>query len=160
MVFVACGLLGTSAAWHAHRRAEALREQIKALRTGQMTPEDEAALTEERDRARAETQRIAAEAVELRAASADLLKLRGEVTLLRREARGDGESVGGGVADGQGAIFERSRVDETDTLISINTDRYFQQCPPRVIEGTGGTKVTSEVRAVSLAKKGQPKSQP
>jgi hypothetical protein len=103
VLLVACVLLGTSAAWHAHRRADALREQIKALQTGQMTPEDEAALTEERDRARAETQRIAAEAVELRAASADLLKLRGEVTLLRREARGDGQLGGGGVAGGQGA---------------------------------------------------------
>jgi RNA polymerase sigma factor (sigma-70 family) len=61
---------------------------------------------------------------------------------------------------GQGAISERSRVDETDTLISITTDRYLQQFPPRVIEGTGGTKVTSEVRAVSLARKGQPKSLP
>jgi len=100
---VACVLLGTVVACHEHRRAEGFQEQIEVLRAGQMTPEDEVALTGERDKARAEIQRIAAEAAELRAASADLLKLRGEVTLLRRESRGESQSRGGPGPDGQGA---------------------------------------------------------
>jgi hypothetical protein len=51
---------------------------------------------------------------------------------------------------GQNAIQERSRADETDTLISINPDRYFHQSPPQVVQGPQGIRTTTDVQAFSL----------
>ncbi len=83
-------LLGISAVWYGHRRAADLRQQLEALQARAPTAESEASLTRERDGARTEARRISAQVVELQAACADLLKLRGEATTLRRETRGNG----------------------------------------------------------------------
>jgi hypothetical protein len=87
--YTAAVVFGTGLIWHEHSRAAAFQQQIEALRDQEPSPESEAALAHERDDARAKLQRVAAEAADLKAGRADLLKLRGEVTTLRRETRGD-----------------------------------------------------------------------
>ncbi len=51
---------------------------------------------------------------------------------------------------GQNAIQERSRVDESDTLLAVSTDHYLHLSPPQIVPGTGGTAMRAEVQSFSL----------
>lgn len=51
---------------------------------------------------------------------------------------------------GQDAIQERSRVDDTDTLISVNPDRYLHQSPPQVVQGPQGLTTRIDVQSFSV----------
>jgi hypothetical protein len=86
--YVAAVLVGSRVVLYEHLRTAGFQQQIEALQARELSPESQAELARERDSAQAELERVTAEAVELRSARADLLKLRGEATILRREARG------------------------------------------------------------------------
>ncbi len=101
--FISAAILGSSALFYEHQRGAGFEQQIEALRARQLSAESEEALARERDGARAQLKRVNAEAVQLQAGCADLLKLRGETTVLRRETRGDGTLGAANVAVGESA---------------------------------------------------------
>ncbi len=63
---------------------------------------------------------------------------------------------------GQDAIQERSRADETDTLMSINPDRYSHLSAPQVVQGPQGTMTRTEtqVRSFSLPEEDKASARP
>jgi hypothetical protein len=97
-LLIAVVLVGTGAAWYEHLHAAGFKQQIEALRARELSPESKAALVLERDGAWADLKRVAAQTAELQTARADLLKLRGEATVLRRETRGNDRPGGAKMA--------------------------------------------------------------
>ncbi len=79
--------------------------------------------------------------------------------ILQRYQLAEGKRLGD-LQPGQNAIQERSRADETDTLISINPDRYSHQSPPQILQGSQGTRTTTQVQVFSLPQEGNANAQP